>query len=222
MSIEKQVMYTIFSWAEDKRILKAILDSIEKTIICCRKLGLECRDPPVLTTGSLYSLGYHQYFVRMFWDKLPLGTYVIPLYKQSGFIFNMEIQHDIASTYETTCNNMIVPIDFIDARKTYSTHAPHTHRLFLRISGAAGGNVIKVNLLRILYLIESSKPKTVFRLLDILRKIVYGEEEKQNVLSIAIELIRNWENYLEFIVPQVPASREELRKMSPLLRWMRI
>ncbi len=217
----KKEDFKALEWLSRPDFVSAIIKSIRHDLKCCITEGIDCRDPPAITTSLLYSMGHGQYFVRSFWGKIPPELTRVPIYKHRSSSFYLEFYHDIGTVYEIECDGWITPLDRLDADKMNAIHTPNSHRLFIRISGYVENNSISVNLLRLLYLLEIADRGSVWSFLDLLHKVLENPNKGREELYASITgLVGRWDRVLRIILPKVPGDIDEVRKLSPLVRWV--
>ncbi len=208
----------ITRWAGRRRNLVVLGTALLEVLECCYGERLKCVDPPVATTGMLYSMGFGQYTIRRFWDELPLGVSTIPIYRYLNSEFVIEVEHSVGPALELRCGSKLIPVDRLDARGADTIFSPRTHKVYLRILGRIEGNMIRVNLVRLSKLMETYEP-------GMMREVVRGilgsnEDMAGKLLEIVMREIRRWEGILRFLLPYIPRDKENLFKTSPALRWI--
>ena len=217
---EMNIDSRLLNWGSKHRNIEVLVKAIQELVNCCYSERVRCTDPPVASTGFLYSLGFHQYLIRSFWSGLPLGTYNVPLYKWLNTNFSLEVEHVISSVNEIECGNLIVPLDELDARMKATIFTPRSHLLYIRINGEIEGNAIRLNVIRLAKLIETYEPGWVNSLLDSISK-AYGDPSMLVDLEYKVlEEIRKRELLLSFILPRIPRSVDDLYKLVPIIRLL--
>ena len=214
MNIDKNLL----EWAGKKRNIEVLVKSFREIVNCCYSERIRCTDPPIASTGFLYSLGFYQYLIRTFWSELPLGVYEIPLYKYLETQFAIEITHEINSAREIRCGKYLVPVDELDARSKETVFTPRSHLLYVRLSGVVEGNVIKINIVRLAKLIETYEPGWVNSILDSILKALNDPSVLVDLEDKVLQEIDRRKLLLSFILPRIPKSREDLFKLVPILR----
>ena len=188
-------------------------------IKCCLLLDAECRNPPIATTSLLYSLGYSQYRVRRFWDKLSsLGKLTYEIYKYRDFIFNLSIVHEEGALKEVECNDYVVPLDDYDALRIGHYYTPHAHKLYAFIEGGFEDVEFKLNILKMLVPIARDSPTIVDEARDILVEMAWGRGDIRGLGEIIIKLIDSGRRFIEFATPKTPRNLDELARLSPVYR----
>ncbi|MCE4606388.1 MAG: hypothetical protein F7B59_03540 [Desulfurococcales archaeon] len=210
----------LVKWGSKRRNIEVLVKAIREIVNCCYSERVRCTDPPVASTGFLYSLGFHQYLIRSFWSELPLGTYDIPLYKWLNTSFSLEAEHIISSINEIECGNLIVPIDELDARMKATIFTPRSHLLYIRVKGEIGGNVIRLNTIRLAKLIETYEPGWVNSLLDSISKAYDDSSLLVDLEHKVLEEIGKRELVLSFILPRIPRNIDDLYKLVPVVRLL--
>ena len=182
---------------------------------CCRAMGLGCRDPPIATTGLLYSLGYSQYQVRSLWEALssraPLAAEV---YRFHGVSFRLVVEHSRGPVYEARCPlGHLVPLDPVDAERKGETYTPHSHRAHAYLEGGVGGAMLRVNVVRLLFLLDldgHAEP-----LVEGLVEAAYGKPAV--LLDRVVGILDRYSGFLGLILPWVP-GKSQLARVSPAIR----
>lgn len=183
---------------------------------CCRAMGLGCRDPPIATTGLLYSLGYSQYQVRSLWEALssraPLTAEV---YRFHGVSFRLVVEHSLGPVYEARCPlGHLVPLDPVDAERKGETYTPHSHRAHAYLEGGVGGARLRVNVVRLLFLLDLdglAEP-----LVEGLVKAAYGNPGI--LLEEVATVLDRYRALLDMLLPWVPGRGQQLARASPAIR----
>ncbi len=183
-------------------------------------MRLRCTDPPVASTGLLYSMGFNQYSVRRFWSELPLGVYNVPLYTYLDTFFNLELEHAKTPVREAECEGMLVPLDNIDSIKWREVSTPQSHVLYARISGRIEGNVIKVNVVRLAKVVETYEPGWVDMFLAGVMRVYRDKSLLAELEKRVLEELLKRRSILSFILPHIPSSREDLHSHVPLVRFL--
>jgi hypothetical protein len=209
---------SLLKWARRKINVDMLLNAVKHHVVSCNVCRLKCVDPPAVSTGQLYDLGYSQYDVRTFWAKLPLGEHKLTLYRLKAGEFQLVFEHSIGKVNEVYCGNVRVPIDEFDASRRESIFTPNSHRLYIRLSGQLGGNKIRVNIIRFAKLVESYELGLADKVIDTVNDIVWGRKDKSEVFEIIYRELERWKNIVSLILPHFPADRNHLRELMPLFR----
>ncbi|MCE4615196.1 MAG: hypothetical protein F7B60_06685 [Desulfurococcales archaeon] len=214
MNIDRELI----EWGSKHKNIKVLVNAVRELVNCCYSVRIRCTDPPIASTGFLYSLGFHQYLIRSFWSGLPLGVYDIPLYKWLNTDFSLEIEHLISGVNEIRCGELVIPIDELDARMKNTVFTPRSHLLYIRIKGKVGGNVIRLNVIRLAKLIETYEPGWVNSLLDSILKAFDDPSLLIDLENKVLEETRKRALLLSFILPRIPRSVDDLNKLVPIVR----
>lgn len=211
-------------WAKSKENLDLTIKAAETLVSCCVSLGLECRDPPLVSSGLLRSLGASQYRLRTFWNHIPEGVHHVVLYRVRSSIFTLEAERLRGPVYEVLCRNgLLVPVDERDRRRIPwedLVFTSNSNLLFVRLHGEVYGNTFKANIARVLAWLERANPGITGRAASLLEDLVWGRSDPEVLVDGVLRLIGRWGNVLEFFLPVVPYSRGELLSVSPLLRFL--
>jgi hypothetical protein len=214
MNIDQRLV----KWAGKKKNVEVLVKSLRELVNCCYSEKIRCTDPPIASTGFLYSLGFHQYLIRTFWAELPPGVYKVPLYKYLGTEFFIEIKHEINSIREIKCGKHTIPVDELDARPRETIFTPRSHLLYIRLAGVIEGNVIKINIVRLAKLIETYEPGWVTSILDEILRSFDNPKILDDLEDKVLAEIEKRKLVLSFILPKIPKSKTDLLKLVPVLR----
>ena len=217
MVIDKKLI----SWARTRDNLLAATEALRIILECCLEKRLRCVDPPLVSTGLIYSMGKNQYFVRNFWSDLPLGTHTVPLYRYLDTYFELEIEHVIDRTWEMECDRHVIPIDHMDhATRREGKLVPRTHLLYARIRGRIEGNRIRVNVVRLARMVEAFEPGWTTVFLDGVEKAYRDISLLEDLEERVLEEISKRKAILLFLLPKVPESIDELFRVAPVVRFL--
>ena len=217
MIIDKKLI----SWARARDNLLAVTQALRIILDCCLEKRLRCVDPPLVSTGLLYSMGEHQYFVRNFWSDLPLGTHTVPLYRYLDTYFELEIEHVIDRTWEMECEKFIIPIDHMDhTTRREGKLVPRTHLLYARIRGKIEGNRIRVNVIRLARMVEAFEPGWTALFLDGVERAYENISLLADLEERVLEEINRRKAILSFLLPKVPECIDELFQVAPVVRFL--
>ncbi|MCE4625642.1 MAG: hypothetical protein F7C35_07265 [Desulfurococcales archaeon] len=212
----KQIPEELRRWGKRTVNIFMLLDAIKAMILNCVYCRLKCVNPPAVTTGLLRDLGYTQYDIRAFWSRLPLGINKIAIYRTRIGKFDLIFDHRVGAVKETVCRNLTTPVDNIDARRVPSYTSPNTHMLYLQVEGGFGGNVLRINIIRLARIIESYEPGLPERFLVSVREVISGKIDKKYVIDLIYKEIEKWSRTLSLILPYIPRSPQDLSGGIPL------
>ncbi|MCE4599751.1 MAG: hypothetical protein F7C81_06100 [Desulfurococcales archaeon] len=207
--------------------VEMLVEASKVMIPACLRLGLQCRDPPLATTGMLYSMGHTQYSIRSLWRALEgFDEKNIPIYKFHDVSFNIKILH----IKETVCmindEGILIPLDKLDSdiikrRGMHCTYAPRTHSVRLYVTGWISDHVhVYINVVRILVIMaQSDSIDTVNRLLNGVLDVVWnrGYSDLEDEL-IKIFKLHKYSTVLSVILPYTPREKGDLLKISTIIR----
>ncbi len=165
-------------------------------------------------------MGYNEYFVRSFWEAFEkLEYFKIPVYRFS------DIEFDLLFIYrrETLVHlrDECIPIEEIvcHRHRLDCIKAPHTNALYIYIEGDYRGRVfVRTNILRVLRLLNIWRSEEPYRLIEMVRRALRGEVERDEIIRHILNLLRSRRDILHFILPKIPGDSEELLMFSPILR----
>ena len=192
----------------------------------CIELNLECRDPYLLTTSFLYSLGYTQYRIRKLWKVLSSAkVYEIIIYKYINSIFSIKMVYEHGPVTHIIVDGIHIPVDRLDVARHHSLQivkTPHSHKAVAYLEGKISEHInVKINIIRILVLLYKSQGKEVVeKLLNEIEKLMLGRYSKLDREILNIILKSNCE-ILQLLVPKVPRNLDDLYRLSPALRKLR-
>ncbi|MEB3759286.1 MAG: hypothetical protein GSR72_04635 [Desulfurococcales archaeon] len=212
--IDKELLY----WAKRKINIDMLLDSLRRHVIACTICRLKCIDPPAVTTGMLYDLGYSQYDVRVFWSRLPRGEYGFTIYQLKEGEIRILFEHNVGKVQEYYCDDVRIPVDDYDAEKRPTIYTPNSHRLFVRFHGNLGGNLIRVNVVRIAKIVESYEPGLPEELLDVIRQVYWGKRPKEDLARLIVSELSRWRNIVSLLFPHLPKDDAGYVERMPILR----
>ncbi len=209
-------------------LVEAGIEAAKRVVIGCLELGLDCRDVPAVTSRLLYDIGCYQYRVRRFWSLARKLTPVeATLYRWGSLRFVLRVVHVIGPLHEVVYNGVHLPVDEDELGKVEREgfeieFAPKSHQLFVHLEGVHGERVIlNLNVVRLLVLAALSSSRGVVReFLDCIKEAAWGRVEC--LLPQALRLVSRWRGVLSFILPHTPRGEEDLERVSPLLRHLRI
>jgi hypothetical protein len=200
--------------------IEMITRSAFKVAECCARLNIHCRDPPAVTTSTLYGLGYNQYQVRSFWEwareSSPMEA---TLYQSRGALFRIVAIHSTGALREYPCSDGIkIPLDELDSRRLYYEYAPNAHKLYIYVEGGYGGVGLKVNVERLMSILARVDETLLNTLANAIVKEAWGRTSESDLEEHVWALINKWRDALSMILPSVPHNRESMTKYMPLLR----
>ncbi len=205
-------------WARRKLNIDMLLDALKNHVVACSVCRLKCMDPPAVTTGQLYDLGYSQYDVRTFWGRLSLGSHTLVVYTIKNGYFSLEFEHSIGKVQEIYCVDSRIPVDDFDAERRETIFTPNSHRLYIRLLGYLGGNEIRINVVRIAKLVESYEPGLPEKFIDTVRNVIWKKEDREALLQIIYGELERWRNIIELLIPHFPDDLNHLRLLMPVFR----
>ncbi len=205
-----------------KEFIDAILRSIRLVLDKCIELDALCFDPPATITPLLYCIGYNEYFVRKFWEVFEkLGEFSFTIYKYYGIEFDLVLHHKLGTVMHL--RDECIPVEDIVCIKHRldCVKAPHTHMLYIYIEGRHEGRVfVRTNVLRILRLMNIWRKDSPYKVLELMHKVLYGEEDLSRLIIYLLKIILSNEKILSYILPKIPLSNDELKILSPLIRFL--
>ncbi len=207
-----------------KSFYKAVLRSIPVILNACSVYGSLCFDLPATTSPLLRCLGYSEYFVRRFWAVFDeLSNLRIPLYTLRNTSFTLHIVHrkEGIPHIEGEC----IPIEDIVCftHKLRCVRSPHTHALYLYIEGSYSGRIfVRTNVLRVLRVMNVWREQAPYQFIKLLDDFLDGTAGVDDLLRFVFDTLIDNKRVMSLILPKLPLSTEELLKLSPLLRIMRI
>ncbi|MET1102151.1 MAG: hypothetical protein ABWW69_06740, partial [Pyrodictiaceae archaeon] len=98
-----------------------MVEAFRRILYTCVNEGLECVDPPLLTSHYLQSMGYSEYTVRRLWSRLS-GKKTIPVFKSMRGGFNIVLEHRKGPAYHDSITG--IPIDKLDCSRIRSRCRP--------------------------------------------------------------------------------------------------
>ena len=201
--------------------LEMIAKSAVTVARCCTAMRLDCRDPPSATSRILYWLGYNQHQVRSFWEKMEsIGTLSLEIYRYHSTTFRLEARYDPGPLREAPVpwEGLECPLDDLDAERVEHRFAPRAHRLYLYIAGGLGGSGLHVNAIRVLSLMERSRPGILEDLELLTIDLIWGRLGPGEAAERIAGLIAPWARILEAIIPKVPLRSTLVERVVPALR----
>ncbi len=206
--------------------IEIIINSSYSIAKKCVELDLSCRDPPAVTTGVLYSLGYIQYHVRRFWRNVrdSLGNYT--LYKYHDAFYELSLGLETDGLYYLPLEDLAMPLDPLDKelilrkRMDYE-FAPRAYQLYVYVEGYYHNHItIRINLIRILtFLIKYHGQESLDYAIHCVKQLVW-KQDKSCLQTIYRDIVLDTHIHgiLGVVLPKVPRSFNELLLVSPLIR----
>jgi hypothetical protein len=188
---------------------------------CCTLSRLGCRDPPAATSRVLEWLGYNQYQVRSFWAALAgRSSASLEVYRYHGTTFRLEALYKPGPLRSAPLawEGFECPLDSLDAEGIPYSFAPRAHRLYLYITGGIGASEVHVNVVRLLRLMEASRPGVLGELEDLVVGLIWSKIDPAEAASRLAGVIAAWTRPLSAILPRVPDTGTLLERLVPPLR----
>lgn len=198
--------------------IEMIARSAFKIAECCARLNIDCRDPPVVATSTLYGLGYNQHQIRSLWgwarNNSPME---VILYQGRGALFRLVATHSTGLLREHPCgDDLKIPLDELDSMELYYEYAPNAHKLYVYVEGGYGGVGVKVNAVKLLSIVARVDEELLKALAKAIVDEAWGRSSRLD--ELAWYLLDKWRDTLSMILPAVPRDRESMAKYLPLLR----
>ena len=192
--------------------IKAVAECARRVLAVCIARGLECMDPPAATTACLRGLGYNEGFVKRLWARLPPETR-LRVYKGPGVEIDLVLRHDKGPVCHAEGRT---PVDLLECRRVGGEKATVSNRLYIYFEGDIEGNVVRINVLRLLVLAHRIGFDSL-GLVDAVLEAVEGRDCERIVSKLG-EAVERFRGLLLALSPMMPASIPQLVARSPLLR----
>ncbi len=206
--------------------IEILLNATDALYRKCLQYNLECRDPYVVTSSYLYSLGYSQYRIRKLWKFLSAEPNIeVVIYKYKNSLFTIRLVYERGPVKHLVIDGFHIPVDDFDASRHPFSHiifSPKAHRGVIYIEGRISEHInIKVNIIRILLLLSRYFGNDIVSIfLQEVRNILWGRSDK--LASILLNFFNNSDlKFLEILLPRVPKTLDDLIKLSPSIRKIR-
>lgn len=199
---------------------EAIVNSVRIILLKCIELNLKCTDPPIVITPLLRCLGYNEYQIRKFWSFFENleGNIGFEIYHYSSAHFSLSLSYRKKTIMhlEESC----IPLDELDCQELRSQciKTPHSHALYVYIEGKIGNSSIRLNIVKVLYLLYLRNPKLTDELIETLINIIWKRASIRELYDKVLEVLKVGNDILQFILPSIPITSRDLLKLSPILR----
>ena len=198
--------------------LEMLARSTIATTRCCIEHGLRCTDPPVATTRLLEWLGYGASRARTFWSRLEaVAPISVEIYRYKGTRFYITVIHRIEPLREmsgpTPC-----PLGPLDWERRDHHFAPNAHTARAYLEGGIGGNDVRINVARLLCLIERSAPGSLDAIERLVLDLIWNRLEPAEMPRVIAAILGRWRKVLSNMLPFVPMSPMQVEESVPILR----
>ncbi len=198
--------------------IDVLLKALRRLLEFCLEEGLECVDPPIATSRFLYSLGCNEYGVRRLWARIGGGVEA-EVFRSRRSRFSIVLEAHRGMAYHDSLTS--VPVDELDCRRLRERCAgtSNANKAYVFLSGGVEDNVLRVNIVRLLLLLERSARGRAFELIDAVRGLLWrrsGASEK--LYRVIEEIVLGQEALLAVIEPDLHDILGSLLVHSPLLR----
>ena len=196
------------------RPLEVLLGSLEAAVGGCRSLGLRCTDPPFMTSRLLERLGYGPYEQRSAWEYArSLEGSPVELYKYLDVRFSLVVK--VVSRKLLHIDGWM-PADYIDCQLAgpRCRVSPRGMAALAYVDGVAGGAEIRLNLVRLLHILDTYLPGSASRLVAAVRAAAAGDVA--SLQGVVLDLLQN--ESVRVFLPKVPKDAAGLAALSPAIR----
>ena len=195
-----------------------LLRGLRRLLEFCLEEGLECVDPPIATSRFLYSLGCNEYGVRRLWARIG-GGIEAEIFRSRRSRFTLVLEAHRGMAYHDSWSG--VPVDELDCERLRErcVGTSNANKAYVFLSGGVEDNVLRVNIVRLLLLLERSARGKAFELIDAVRGLLWrrrGAGEK--LYRVIGEIVLGQEALLAVIEPDLHDIIGSLLVHSPLLR----
>lgn len=208
----------------DSSMLKAIIESIRTILIKCKELDALCYDTPATTTHLMQCMGFNEYFIRKTWRVFEeINGLRINMYKFHDVEFDLLFEHrkEPVPRLRDSC----IPVDdeVCYKKRSECITSPHIHSLYIYLEGKLGrGGYVKINVVRLLRLLQMKDEKLTYELLDVIEKLLTGKGSIRKLYILVLKILLKNRGVLSLILPMVPQDLEGLFKASPFARLIRL
>ena len=182
--------------------------------------GLECVNPPVLTTYYLNRAGYPRTLIRGFWRRVGDGL-TLNVYRAAEVSASIVLEHVKGVAYHDQVTGL--PVDQQSCRRLGGcVVATNTNKLYVLLEVAAGENLVRINAVNLLCIVEKLSPGSGRRMVRLVERFLEtgSARDAWDLLSTLNGLLREHGGVLRLLSPSLPASLEEALHGSRLLRTL--
>ncbi len=204
----------------DTSMLKAIMESIRIILGQCKQDNALCIDVPATTTHLMECLGYNEYFIRRTWKVFEeIDGLRINIYKYHEVAFDILFEHRKEPVPRHRYNCIPVDEEICLRRREECITSPHIHSLYLYLEGRFGrSEYVKINIIRLLRLLQISDEKLAYDLLDEIEELLNGKGSTRRLFTLVLRILVKHRELLRYILPMIPGDSESLLKSSPIAR----
>ncbi len=167
------------------------------------------------TTRLLERIGLTGYAQRSFWERARrIAGSRIQLYRYMDVDFEMAVYLVRRKLLHV---DGWLPVDYIDCQLMRSRcfASPQGQALMAYVEGKAMGSEIKINVVRLLSILNGTSEGLAFRVIDGLEQALEGKG-LSGLTSALLDAVKL--DAVRIMLPKVPSSIRDLASMSPALR----